>query len=109
VQGTCARSGSSISGYEIHNGQTTGVDTARPMVYLNGASDGATNLRGNVEGTYLHGLFNSDNFRHWWMNQINADTSSELKFESTIENELDSLAEGLKQSLNVDALLADAH
>ena len=42
------------------------------------------------------------------MNQIDASAVSELNFESMIERELDSLAEGLIQSLDVDALFADA-
>ena len=108
VNGTCTRSGSRVSGYEIHNGHTTGADTARPMMYLNDTADGATNIKGNVEGTYLHGVFGNDKFRRWWMNQIDASAVSELNFESMIERELDSLAEGLIQSLDVDALFADA-
>jgi adenosylcobyric acid synthase len=108
AQGTCARSGSAVSGYEIHNGQTTGADTSRPMTILNGQADGATSERGNIEGTYLHGIFSSDSFRQWWMQQVNSETSSSLNFEATIEQELDELADGLKASLDIDALFADA-
>ena len=56
----------------------------------------------------MHGLFGNDKFRRWWMNQIDASAVSALNFESMIESELDSLAEGLIQSLDVDALFADA-
>ncbi len=108
VQGTCVRSGGNITGYEIHNGHTTGADTKRPMTILNGKADGATNLQGNVEGTYVHGVFSSDSFRQWWMHQIDAKANSSLNFEATIEHELDSLAEQLVDSLDVDALFADA-
>jgi adenosylcobyric acid synthase len=108
AQGTCARSGNVLSGYEIHNGQTTGTDTSRPIVWLNGKADGASNLQGNVEGTYLHGLFSSDGFRHWWLQQIHTDAGSTLNFEATIEDELDQLAAGLEQSLDIDALFNDA-
>jgi len=108
AQGTCAHSGSTLAGYEIHNGHTTGTDTARPVAHINNTADGATNLQGNVEGTYLHGLFSNDDFRRWWMRQINPKANSKLNFEATIERELDALADGLKQSLDIDALLADA-
>ena len=89
VNGICTRSGTRVAGYEIHNGQTTGADTARPMMYLNDTADGAINIKGNVEGTYLHGLFGNDKFRRWWINQFDASTVSELNFESMIESELD--------------------
>lgn len=108
VTGTCARSGSQLTGYEIHNGKTTGADTARPMTILNGKADGATNSHGNVEGTYVHGIFSSDSFRQWWMSQISAAACSSLNFEATIEHELNLLAEQLAESLDIDALFSDA-
>jgi len=60
ISGTCTQSGSTLIGYEIHVGETTGNDTLRPMSVLEGKPDGAINLSGNVEGTYLHGIFSND-------------------------------------------------
>ncbi len=47
--------GVSVSGYEIHHGQTHAVDTSAHAVLPNGL--GWCNARGNVLGLYLHGLF----------------------------------------------------
>ncbi len=108
TQGVCTRSGLSVTGYEIHVGFTDGSDTNRPMTRLDHRSDGAINIQGNVEGTYLHGLFGNDDFRSWWLNAIRAGSSAGLNYESTVERELDNLADALAESLDVDALLNDA-
>jgi adenosylcobyric acid synthase len=59
-----------IDGYEIHLGQTEYDAGTSPLFRLRreGASglvaDGAQNDTGRVIGTYLHGLFDDDSFRH---------------------------------------------
>lgn len=108
VKGNCARCEAPLSGYEIHVGSSTGVDTKKPMTILDGHADGAINDNGNVEGTYLHGMFSSDEFRRTWLNRIQRGIASELDYEATVERELDLLADGLESALDVDALLADA-
>ncbi|MDQ0320682.1 adenosylcobyric acid synthase [Pararhizobium capsulatum DSM 1112] len=52
-----------LSGYEIHLGLTTGIDTERPAVLIDGRPDGAVSADGRISGTYLHGLFSSDAYR----------------------------------------------
>lgn len=108
TKGKCSRSHHAISAYEIHAGTTKGPDTQRPMALLDGHPEGAINVTGNVEGTYLHGLFSNDAFRGWWLNTISQSASSSLNFEQTIENELNRLADGLQNSLDIDALFNDA-
>jgi adenosylcobyric acid synthase len=49
--------GSRVRGYEIHMGRTTLGKNAEPLIQLKDAPDGATNKRGDVFGTYLHGIF----------------------------------------------------
>ncbi len=64
-----AGSGCALSGYEIHMGRTTLGAGARPFACLtrqNGQTlrqdDGAINSRGDVAGSYIHGLFDSPLF-----------------------------------------------
>ncbi len=52
-----------IKGYEIHIGQTSGNDCVRPFSIAGDHGDGAVSEDGKVMGTYLHGLFGSDEFR----------------------------------------------
>jgi adenosylcobyric acid synthase len=57
-------------GYEIHMGQTAVTGGARPFGRVQRAGgaapvdDGAVDADGCVIGTYLHGLFDADPFRH---------------------------------------------
>jgi len=108
VSGICQRSQTSVNGYEIHVGVSVGPDTARPMIQIDGRSEGAINAAGNVEGTYLHGLFGNDGFRSAWLERIHQGSAGSLDYEATIERELDLLASGIEAAVDVDALLEDA-
>ena len=97
-----------IAGYEIHIGKTYGPDTKRRFVRFDHGEDGAISADGNVAGCYVHGLFSSDEFRATWLNEIRSGSASDLKYETSVDNYLDQLADGLEESLDIDALLADA-
>jgi adenosylcobyric acid synthase len=68
--------GQSVSGYEIHMGQTEVHDSCRPfaIVERGGAAvddlDGAMNDTGNVLGSYLHGLFANPGLRAALLNHL---------------------------------------
>jgi len=57
VTGGFAESGTPMSGYEIHNGVTTGSALERPLVSLEGRPDGAVSLDEAIAGCYIHGVF----------------------------------------------------
>ncbi|MDF0752299.1 cobyric acid synthase [Marinobacter sp. 71-i] len=46
-----------FTGYEMHNGVTTGPALERPLAMLDGSPDGAISDDGQVMGTYVHGIF----------------------------------------------------
>jgi adenosylcobyric acid synthase len=106
TSGTEIASGAPVRGYEMHLGVTTGPGLARPMLDLNGRSDGAISTDGRIAGCYLHGLFASDSFRQAFLARLGA--GSTAHYDATIETTLDALADHLEQSLDLDALLAAA-
>lgn len=72
--------GATLSGYEIHQGQTTGTgnlfqplfgfkhDTALDTSL--GTTYGAISADGAIFGTYLHGIFGNDAFRSAWLRSL---------------------------------------
>jgi adenosylcobyric acid synthase len=101
VSGDATALGVPVRGYHMHMGVTAGPDTAHPFGMVSGKPEGATN--DGVSGTYLHGIFSSDAFRHAFLNSI-ADPS--LNYEAGVEAALDGLAAHLERHLDLDALLA---
>jgi adenosylcobyric acid synthase len=103
--GTHLTSGTPVAGYEIHLGRTEGPDCGRPFAMIDGRPDGARSASGQVQGTYLHGCFASDDFRSAYLSGLGA-AASDLRFEERIETTLDSLATHLEQYLDLDRLLS---
>ena len=60
-------SGLPISGYEIHIGVTDGPDRSRPFAQLGDQPEGAVSADGRIIGSYLHGMFSDDAFRHAYL------------------------------------------
>jgi adenosylcobyric acid synthase len=100
--GSHPASGTTMSGYEIHMGETTGPDTARAWLEIDGQPEGASSRNGRICGTYMHGLFSSDAFRRAYLAQFGV--SSSLVFEDGVEDALDALAEHVEQYMDLDLL-----
>lgn len=78
VAGRHGASGLPLSGYQVRMGRTSGSETLTAFleIYddnnLKVLSDGISTSGGRVFGTYLHGLFDSEPFRRWWVNELRA-------------------------------------
>ena len=104
-----------ISGYEIHLGTTEYQAGARPLLTIarsDGTTsfDGATSTDGRVIGTYLHGFFDDDEFRHSFINAARvalqlAPPNAYVNFRAEREARFDRLAAHVRQSIDLNAIL----
>ena len=106
VTGTTLADGLPFAGYEMHVGDTTGPDAARPLLrFADGRPDGAVSADGLVAGTYVHGLVADDRQRAAWLARLGAEAGPE-SYEAGIEAVLDRFADHLETHLDCDGLLA---
>jgi adenosylcobyric acid synthase len=103
--GTMTDTNLPVRGYEIHMGRTTGPDTARPLLTLEGRADGAVGADGRIAGCYLHGLFASDEFRGAWLASLRGDRSSAVDYDRSVDDTLDRLADHLEAALDIARIL----
>jgi adenosylcobyric acid synthase len=68
-----------LIGYEIHMGETTydGCDSTKPFARITeragktvDVTDGCVSAYGTIMGTYIHGVFDNDEFRSRFMNHL---------------------------------------
>lgn len=104
-------------GYEIHMGETAYVGDALPFGQVRRAGardlvdDGAAAIDGRIMGTYLHGLFDVDDFRHAFLRAARAacGLAPPARFAHVAaerEARLNRLAAHLARAVDVDALLS---
>lgn len=77
VRGVHLESRLPVAGYEIHMGRMRELRDARPVFKLTGSEsdapeheDGAQSADGRIWGTHVHGLFDAEAFRRWWLNRL---------------------------------------
>lgn len=106
-----------LEGYEIHLGQSELGEGSKPLIEIvkrsdQGVSiiDGAYNQKGNVWGTYLHGIFDNDHFRRKFINKLRVDKGlapikSELfNIKAKREEAYDKLAILVRENLDMEKL-----
>ncbi|MBE6061506.1 MAG: cobyric acid synthase [Clostridium sulfidigenes] len=105
----------SIYGYEIHMGKTTLLDEGKSLININKSNneeanhlDGVVNNKGNVMGTYIHGIFDGVEFRQHIINELRRDKGIEEKvsmaYEHLREKELDKLADLVRASIDMNKI-----
>jgi adenosylcobyric acid synthase len=102
----------SFEGYEIHLGETLYENGARPLADIvqndapQSVPDGAVSHSGRVFGTYVHGFFDRDDFRHLFIQAARAATdllpsTSLADVGAAREARINRLARHLRKSLDI--------
>jgi adenosylcobyric acid synthase len=111
AHGAESATGSRLSGYEMHMGETRGPDCARPWLRIDAGPagprpEGASSADGRVQGCYLHGLFAADGFRRAFLERLEGGRRDAGPcYETVVEEALDELADALTRTLDLDRLL----
>lgn len=107
--------GRNLLGYEIHMGQTDFLEkTIRPFHIAQEdhfVSDGAVSSDGLVIGTYIHGIFDDDDFRRSLLNRLRvqrgwSEIPVQYRYREEKERAYDRLAETVRASLDMEKLQA---
>jgi cobyric acid synthase CobQ len=101
-------SGLEVAGYEIHHGRTDANGSPALFVAADGRSVGAGSADGRVWGTYLHGVFDADRFRRWFIDRLRTRRGlaplGRVIAPYDIEPALDRLADVVRGSLDMEAI-----
>ncbi|MCO8121053.1 cobyric acid synthase [Stieleria sp. TO1_6] len=103
--------GQSVSGYEIHHGQTRSSTPWMKRITEAGSdlapADGSYSAEGQIWGCYLHGLFHNDSFRAAWLNRLGVSETagSTISSQDELQLSLDRLADAFEQYVDFDRLM----
>jgi len=100
-------SGKRILGYEIHHGISSRAEM--PLLrFDDGTSCGRMENEERVWGCYLHGIFDSDDFRRWFIDRLRRRTGlnpvGEILAPYNLEIAFDRLAQCVRESIDMDAI-----
>ena len=101
-----------VTGYEIHIGETTYQPDAQAFsVLADGNVDGCISADTRIFGTYLHGIFDDDAFRHTFIAAARnffhlAPASSLETWKQKREESLNRLAEVVREALDIRQILS---
>ncbi len=102
-------SGQELRGYEIHHGLSTG-DAVIPLVERqDGVVLGHANGQNErIWGTYLHGVFDADGFRRWFLDRLRERRGwqpvGEVRAVYDLEPALDRLADHVRNHIDMDRI-----
>jgi adenosylcobyric acid synthase len=113
VTGVSPVTGDPVTGFEMHMGDTIGPDTTRPMLLIDDQDttrskarpDGAQSNDGRISGTYVHGLFASDGFRHNFLKRLYPLRSKGFDWNQHIDVALDRLADHIEEHIDIAQIL----
>ncbi|WP_027184281.1 cobyric acid synthase [Desulfovibrio inopinatus] len=99
-----------VTGYEIHHGRTEALldEAVVVMTRVNGKAIGFARHDGLVWGSYLHGLFDDDSFRRWWLDNLRERKGIPALGKTTapydVEPALNRLADIVRTHIDINAL-----
>jgi adenosylcobyric acid synthase len=108
TEGIHLPSGLKVRGYEIHHGQAKGTPLVPILLREDGQVIGTEAQGRRVWGTYLHGIFDADEFRRWFIDRLrvgrNLPALGKVCAVYDLEPAYERLAEVVRGSLKMDEI-----
>ncbi|MDD5167261.1 MAG: cobyric acid synthase, partial [Syntrophales bacterium] len=108
VMGRHVASGITVRGYEIHHGQTAGAGLIPSLIREDGDVIGLRSEDGLCWGTYLHGIFDDDAFRRWFVDRLRVRrgmaADGKIRAIYDLEPAFERLADVVRRSLDMDRI-----
>ena len=110
VQATHLTSNTTLQGYEIHHGKTKRLqEEVKPLITSpENREIGLSTPDEGIWGTYLHGLFDADEFRRWFIDQVRKrkglEPLEEIQTRYDLEENLDRLADIVRENLDMQKI-----
>jgi cobyric acid synthase len=106
-EGVHSPSGKSIFGYEIHHGVST-TDSAPLVSFNDGSTCGSMDRSKQIWGSYLHGIFDGDAFRRWFIDRLRSNVGispvGEIVAPYDLEEAFDRLAACLRENVDMNRI-----
>lgn len=106
-EGKHIASGHPVFGYEIHHGLSQ-VNQAPLFEYSDSSTCGAENQHLAIWGSYLHGIFDSDSFRRWFIDTLRERKGigrlDRIVAPYNLEQAYDLLADTVRETVDLDTI-----
>lgn len=102
-----------VNGYEIHHGKTKALSSKVKTVLVTEKKEeiGHSNLTATVWGSYLHGIFDNDNFRRRFIDHLRGyygkKSYNKILFRYDVDESINQLAKTVREFTDMDKIYKD--
>ncbi len=106
-RGRIVPDGGRVTGFETHTGITSSSESAlfRIEKFSGDTDEGSVREDEMIFGTYLHGVFESKDFRRYFLSFAGAENAGTEDYCGYVDRNLDRLADVFEKALDMDALM----
>jgi len=98
-----------VSGYEIHAGNTVGIDACSALIQIGNRTDGIVSDDKQIMASYLHGIFDHPQACKYLLNWSGLKASRDYDYRELQEQGIELLADTLEQHLDIAAIMQHFH
>ncbi len=103
--GTLTLGNVTISGYQIHAGESQGPALQRPLMVLDGKNEGVVSEDNQIIGSYLHGLFEQPEACQALLQWAGLTTAEPINYLALREAGIERIADSVEAHIDIESLL----